>query len=152
MLNHETMTEYYHLLHLSNGTILDLPAGSTAFLTEPTPTTFSSEPVKTAGELEAEEDERDPERRFITYTFPEPEVKTPETRILSLRSPKNMTLVKDEEPDMFRGPHVAQGPSCVSDIIKGAEVQVLLLTYPGLLQQGRVLHHHDPECHPNRHR
>jgi hypothetical protein len=72
MLNHETMFEYYHLLHLSNGTILDLPAGSTAFLTEPTPTTFSSEPVKTAEELEAEEDERDPERRFITYIIPEP--------------------------------------------------------------------------------
>ena len=99
--------------------MLDLPAGSTAFLTEPTPTTFSSEPAKTAEELEAEEDERDPERRFITYIIPEPEVKTPETRILSLRSPKNMTLVEDEEPDMFRGPHVDQGPSCVSIAIEG---------------------------------
>ncbi|WVW78720.1 hypothetical protein I302_100680 [Kwoniella bestiolae CBS 10118] len=32
LLNTETMLEYYHLLHLSNGTTLDIPAGRTAFI------------------------------------------------------------------------------------------------------------------------
>lgn len=40
MINTETMFEYYHLLTLNNGTILDIPAGRAGFLTEPQPTTL----------------------------------------------------------------------------------------------------------------
>ena len=32
MLNTETLFEYYHLVHLKNGTVLDIPAGRSAFL------------------------------------------------------------------------------------------------------------------------
>jgi hypothetical protein len=37
MLNTENMFEYYHLLTLQNGTILDIPAGRSGFLPEPYP-------------------------------------------------------------------------------------------------------------------
>nr|XP_031857950.1 uncharacterized protein CI109_006662 [Kwoniella shandongensis]KAA5525022.1 hypothetical protein CI109_006662 [Kwoniella shandongensis] len=36
-LNTETQMEYFHLLYLANGTILDIPAGKAAFLPAPSP-------------------------------------------------------------------------------------------------------------------
>lgn len=44
MLNTETSFEYYHLLRLSNGTILDIAAGKAGFLTEPSETGLASFP------------------------------------------------------------------------------------------------------------
>jgi hypothetical protein len=41
MLSTEAMFEYYHLLHLRNGTTLDYPAGQAGFLTEPFPISSS---------------------------------------------------------------------------------------------------------------
>jgi hypothetical protein len=41
MLNTETMFEYYHLIHLKNGTTIDIPAGRAGFLPHPTPVTPS---------------------------------------------------------------------------------------------------------------
>jgi hypothetical protein len=37
------MFEYYHLLTLNNGTILDIPAGRAGFLTEPYPISSAKE-------------------------------------------------------------------------------------------------------------
>lgn len=49
MLNTENMFEYYHLLTLSNGTTLNIPAGRAGFLTEPFPVVRNS---KGAEEME----------------------------------------------------------------------------------------------------
>jgi hypothetical protein len=116
MLNHENMFEYYHLLHLSNGTILDLAAGPTAFLTEPSPTIFGSSGIQSAEEWKAEQEKNDPEGRDIIIIVPGPDVNTPETRILALESPKNMTAPDDTKADFFMGPdsYVERGPRCVS--------------------------------------
>ncbi|OCF30469.1 hypothetical protein I316_07905 [Kwoniella heveanensis BCC8398] len=37
MVNTETLLEYYHLIHLKNGTTLDIPAGQSGFLPDPIP-------------------------------------------------------------------------------------------------------------------
>ncbi|KAK8847332.1 hypothetical protein IAR55_005189 [Kwoniella newhampshirensis] len=36
-LHTETQMEYFHLVHLANGTVLDIPAGKTAFIPAPSP-------------------------------------------------------------------------------------------------------------------
>jgi len=85
MLNTETMFEYYHLLTLSNGTILDVPAGRAGFLTEP-------HPIATEGNLEME--------------WP---------AVIHFDSPrKNYTEGDgDDDEDYGRSRH-DQGPKCVS--------------------------------------
>ena len=83
MLNTETMFEYYHLLTLSNGTVLDVPAGRAGFLTEPSPTSMSKEV----------------------------EMKWPV--VVALDSPRRMNETKDENDRIFGMGNYNQGPECV---------------------------------------
>lgn len=143
MLNHETMFEYYHLFALANGTILDLPAGRTAFLTEPAPTTLRNTAM-TAEEIYAEHDKDDPDHLEILYIIPEPDVKKPETRLLALGSPKNMTTLGDNEPESFWSPdgYRNRGPSCVSEDHHSHTSNLgAVLTSIGLWQQVDVFNH-----------
>ena len=84
MLNTETMFEYYHLLTLSNGTVLDVPAGRAGFLTEPSPISMSKEV----------------------------EMKWPV--VVSLDSPRKVNETKDENDRIFGMGNYNQGPECVS--------------------------------------
>ena len=84
MLNTETMYEYYHLLTLSNGTVLDVPAGRAGFLTEPSPTSMSKEV----------------------------EMKWPV--VVALDSPRKANETKDENDRIFGMGNYNQGPECVS--------------------------------------
>jgi len=84
MLNTETMFEYYHLLTLSNGTVLDVPAGRAGFLTEPSPISMSKEV----------------------------EMKWPV--VVPLDSPRKVNVTKDENDNIFGMGNYNQGPECVS--------------------------------------
>ncbi|WVQ97749.1 hypothetical protein IAU59_004863 [Kwoniella sp. CBS 9459] len=46
MINTETLLEYYHLVHLKNGTTLDIPAGTAGFLPDPTPWKAGGAPIQ----------------------------------------------------------------------------------------------------------
>ena len=92
MLNTETMFEYYHLLTLSNGTILDVPAGRAGFLTEPSPTSMSKEV----------------------------EMKWPV--VVPLDSPRKVNVTKDEHDIIFGMGGRNQGPECVSLPARGTMI------------------------------
>jgi hypothetical protein len=49
MLNTENMFEYYHLLTLQNGTVINIPAGRSGFLTEPHPISRESGGIEEMG-------------------------------------------------------------------------------------------------------
>lgn len=109
MLGNEEMFEYYHILHLANGTVLDQPAGRSGFLTEPEP--FASSSINTAFS-----GEQDNAQAPLSNNV---EVKKPTLYGLAgLRSPKNASALHDEEdedlsrilgyPDYQRD----QGPDC----------------------------------------
>ena len=85
MINTETMFEYYHLLTLSNGTILDIAAGRAGFLTEPSPISKSGD----AKEME----------------WP---------AVISLESPRQNNTKVDEDEDEYGMRRYNQGPDCVS--------------------------------------
>jgi hypothetical protein len=123
MLNHETMFEYYHLLTLSNGTILDLAAGRTAFLTEPLASeteaaTIGDEPTMTPEEIEAQQDKEDPLRLNVEYRVPDHDPTQPRTTFHFLESLKNMSAPDADENDdngpWGLGQTRNRGPSCVS--------------------------------------
>lgn len=78
------MFEYYHLLTLANGTIIDVPAGRAGFLTEPSPISMSKEV----------------------------EMKWPV--IVPLDSPRKVNETKDEIDNIFGMGNYNQGPACVS--------------------------------------
>jgi hypothetical protein len=84
MLNTETMFEYYHLLTLANGTVLDVPAGRAGFLTEPSPTSLSKE---------------------IEMQWPV---------VVPLDSPRKVNETSDENDSIFGMGRYNQGPECVS--------------------------------------
>ena len=92
MLNTETMFEYYHLLTLSNGTVLDVPAGRAGFLTEPSPISMSKE------------------------------VETKWPVVVSLDSPRRMNETKDENDRIFGMGNYNQGPECVSRSARGTMI------------------------------
>jgi len=89
MLNTETMFEYYHLLTLSNGTVLDVPAGRAGFLTEPSPISMSKE---------------------VEPKWPV---------VVPLDSPRKVNETKDKNDIIFGMGNYNQGPECVSLSTRG---------------------------------
>jgi hypothetical protein len=83
MLNTETMFEYYHLLTLSNGTVLDIPAGRAGFLTEPQHTSMDSEK----------------------------EMEWP--AVVVMDSPKKLNETLNEDDEDYHRRRYEQGPDCV---------------------------------------
>ena len=95
MLNTETMFEYYHLLTLSNGTVLDVPAGRAGFLTEPSPISMSKE---------------------VAMKWPV---------VVPLDSPRKVNETKDEKDIIFGMGNYNQGPECVSLPTRGKSSQLI---------------------------
>lgn len=111
MLGSEEMFEYYHILHLANGTVLDRPAGRCGFLTEPQPNrSKSAGSDASAGMASAQ---------LPLSAGEDVELRQPFRGVTHLRSPKNASAVEPEaesDADMMWMSSFGrdQGPGCVS--------------------------------------
>ena len=99
MLNTENMFEYYHLLTLHNGSVLNIPAGRSGFLTEPYPISGESTGIK--------------------------EMEWP--AVISLDSPRGDDAREDDVWDPFMDrDHYNKGPECVSFYCPAAMIKGLM--------------------------